>query len=295
MDARRGLTALARIIASGCAGSLFAGCHESVLLGSQCPEFVDRCDQIVVGPPGDPDAAGLDAAFPDGGIDSGVSGPLLDGSLDATPGDAADATPPGRADAGLDAALLDGGAGVLFPALRNGSFELTRGRPGDIAYSPIDPIPLGTNLIEPWGACRTGFSALESADSSPGSGRQDVLPREGAVFVQSEVAGIGTSGLRQTLETPMRGGLRYGFAIDVRASVGADLTLVISASQIDCVSGAKLADTGPISDQGWQRVCLSFVPLIDTPQLLLQPMARGLDGSGRVFFDNLRSDPSCTF
>jgi hypothetical protein len=37
------------------------------------------------------------------------------------------------------------------------------------------------------------------------------------------------------------------------------------------------------------------VPLIDTPQLLLQPVARGLDTNGRLYFDNLRADPACVY
>lgn len=223
---------------------------------------------------------GVDASFPD-------VRPPLDASLDATKGPLADAA--SDASSGEpDASMLDGGGEPpLFPALRNGSFELTRGRPGEIAYSPIDPIPLGTNLIEPWGACRIGFSALESD--------QSVLPRDGAVFVEADLSFIGVSGLRQTLATPMRAGTRYGFAIDVRASAGADLALQVSASQVDCVAGIKLAESARASNQGWQRVCLSFVPLIDTPQLLLQPVARGLETSGRLYFDNLRADPTCVY
>lgn len=268
--------------------SLLSGCLEAVALGSQCPARFDRCEPNIDGPAGDPDGSrgpdipsmGVDASFPD-------VRPPLDASLDATKGPLADAA--SDASSGEpDASMLDGGGEPpLFPALRNGSFELTRGRPGEIAYSPIDPIPLGTNLIEPWGACRIGFSALESD--------QSVLPRDGAVFVEADLSFIGVSGLRQTLATPMRAGTRYGFAIDVRASAGADLALQVSASQVDCVAGIKLAESARASNQGWQRVCLSFVPLIDTPQLLLQPVARGLETSGRLYFDNLRADPTCVY
>jgi hypothetical protein len=227
--------------------------------------------------------------MPAPGLDGGrlEMRPPLDASLDGTTAPNADASADASGSGSVDAAVADGGDPPLFPALRNGSFELTRGRSGEIAYSPIDPIPLGTNLIEPWGACRNGFSALEND--------QGVLPREGAVFVEADLSFIGVSGLRQTLTTPMRGGTRYGFAIDVRASAGAELALQVSASQVDCVGGVKLADSGRVSNQAWQRVCISFVPLIDTPQILLQPLARGLDTNGRLYFDNLRNDPTCVY
>lgn len=296
-DAREGRRVLLRLVGLAFAsplasaivvGSLLSGCLEAVSLGSQCPARFDRCEPIFEGPTGGPDGS-LGPAMPPLGLDAGVINvsPPLDGSLDATTGPLVDATSDAPSSEGSDASLVDGGEPPLFPALRNGSFELTRGRPGEIAYSPIDPIPLGTNLIEPWGACRIGFSALESS--------QGVLPRDGEVFVEADLSFIGVSGLRQTLAMPMRGGTRYGFAIDVRASVGADLALQVSASQVDCVAGVKLAESARVSTQGWQRVCLSFVPLIDTPQILLQPVARGLDTSGRLYFDNLRADPTCVY
>jgi hypothetical protein len=284
-DTRR-VSTLARALVMG---SLLSGCLEAVSLGSECPGRIERCDHKVEGPGDQPDGSRPPSMPPMGNIDSGMTNmqPGTDASLDAGTGAMAD----GSADASWseqpDADGLDGGETAQFPALRNGSFELTRGRPGDIAYSPIDPLPLGTNLVEPWGACRSGFSALESS--------QGVLPRDGAVFVEADLSFIGVSGLRQTLATPMRGGTRYGFAIDLRASTGAELTLQVSASQVDCVAGVKLAESGRVSDQDWQRVCISFVPAVDTPQLLLQPVALGLDTSGRLYFDNLRDDPTCLY
>lgn len=291
-EARRELAGLAAapLFASVVAlGVLLSGCLEAVSLGSECPARFSRCEPNIEGPPDGPDGSPRDASLPSMAMDAGFVDvrPPLDASLDGASEPSVDASGDASVGEPVDASALDGGAAPLFPELRNGSFELTRGRPGEIAYSPIDPIPLGTNLIEPWGACRIGFSALESS--------QGVLPRDGAVFVEADLSFIGVSGLRQTLVTPMRGGTRYGFAIDVRASAGADLALQVSASQVDCVAGVKLAESGRISTVGWQRVCLSFVPLIDTPQLLLQPVARGLDTNGRLFFDNLRADPTCVY
>jgi hypothetical protein len=275
---------LAGLLLSGL-GVLLSGCIERVTLGSECENGQTFCAPPIGAPPGMGNGAGLPPSLDS---DSAVVTvpPPIDGGLVAL--DAG--KPTTRSDAAEPIAAPD-----VAELLRNSSFELTRGSFGPLAYSLIDPIPIGTNLAEPWGACRTGFYAVERAESVRGSGLEDVRPREGESFIEAELNFAGRNGLRQTLLTPLRAGTRYGFRIDVRASVDdGDRALEVWGAQLDCVMANKLAEVGPIGSEGWQSVCVSFVPTVDVPQLMLVPTARGLGTSiGRVFFDNLRADPSC--
>ncbi|MDB4976629.1 MAG: hypothetical protein JWN48_4970 [Myxococcaceae bacterium] len=263
---------------------LLTGCVEPVALGSQCAELAESCPSTSGLRPADPGAPllSLDATVvappvdivrPDGA----VLGPVLDGSVTLPPS-------------------MDGGTALrgLFPELRNPSLELTRGVPGNLAYSPLDPIPLGVNLAEPWSACGFGVSVLRSTDAARGSNLDDVKPTDGPGFVETNLGLPALQGLRQTLGSPMKKDVRYSFMVDVRAAVGADVTLEVWGSFVDCVGAVKLTDLGNVPEV-WQTKCVAFVPPMDLPQLFLQPSVRSSDTNAdlRMFFDNLRSDPRC--
>lgn len=267
---------------------LLGGCLDRVSLGTDCVQGM-RCGPLVGELPGTP-------GFP---VQPGtpLDGSMMPSTVDATL--PSDAGTPDDAGASADATLTldagDAGPELAFPALVNGSFEALRGDPGALAFSPLEPLPLGFTTSDSWGACRTGFSVLENAASTSEADLQDVSPSDGMYFLEVG-GGVGSStGLRQTLETPMRARTRYALRVDLRASAGAQVGLEIFGSQLDCVNGAKLAETVAVSDQGWQSFCLTFTPIIDTPQLVLVPASRGSGGgtNGRLFVDNLRRDPSC--
>jgi hypothetical protein len=260
---------------------LLSGCVEAIALGTQCPGALD-----CVGDGPSPDSPGKPGS-PLTAIDGAVVGPNgIDGGQQR-PDDAGDLS-----DAAA-AGPVPSGAPVVFPGLENGSFSVTRGGFGNLAYSPIEPIPLGVNLAEPWSACGFQVSVLASAESMRNSGTFDVLPTDGSGFVEANVGVPALQGLRQNPPVPIKQGVRYGFSIDVRAAVGADVTLELWGSFVDCVEGVKLADVGKLPEQ-WTRMCVSFESRTDLPQLLLKPSARGFgNGDSRVFFDNIRAVRSC--
>jgi hypothetical protein len=258
-----------------------SGCIEEVALGSQCEEKTS-CPRVV---------------SRDGGVIIGSPITLLDGSARGGAGR------PGQLDAST--AVHDGAVGLAtpidpnapptFPGLQNGTFSVTRGDFGSVAYAPIDPVQLGITLVEPWSACGFGVSVLATAESMRGSGQEDVLPSEGDSFVEAQLGSVAFRGLRQTLSEPLEPGVRYAFRLDARAAVNGGVTLEIWGSLVDCVGGEKLTDLGRLPEDHWQSLCVSFVPLMPATELLLQPVLRGpaSNGDTRVFFDNVRADPSC--
>jgi hypothetical protein len=252
------------------------GCIDPVLLGRECATVSDCLEQEKPdGPPVGPmDAATFDAAK--GIVDAGV---------DDAAADAGDAQP---------AAAIDAGDAPLYPALENGSFELTKGNYGGLALAAFEPIPIGSNVAEPWAACSTGYSVLQSADATRNSGARDVLPRDGDGFIQADFGFTGVGGLRQSLITPLRSGQRYAFRIDARAAVGSGVTLELWGSNLSCVGASKLADLGTLPES-WSSQCVSFVAPSDFSQLMLLPAMRGASTMppARLFFDALRRDDSC--
>ncbi len=291
------------------AAVLTVGCVESVPLGGECPGGLKSCpDQFTS--PDDP------ARGPEAGL--GDTSSLADAALDAWRGgleagnaldgeappvaqlDAARAVDADVADAPEDTALgvdaWPSETSASFPALQNGSFTLTGGNPGELALAPIDPLAIGTNLADPWAACRTGFNVVEHADVVQGSGAAEVLPSDGATFVESNLGPIDLidlAGLRQTLQTPLRSAERYALRIDVRAAQGAHVTIELWSSFVDCLPAVKLADVGDIADSGWQSVCVSFVAPSDVPELILLPRERADSADPRVVFDTIRPGLDC--
>jgi hypothetical protein len=256
----------------------FSACIEAVTIGRECVVNLGLCEREDAPPPSAPLDASLDAQTR-----------VSDASSYEEP-DAGDA-----AGASADASTVDGAlpSAALFPGLRNGSFEVTRGQPGALAFEPVDSVPLGGTLADPWAACFFGFSALAISESTRGSGTQDVRPTEGAVLVEADVGVTGLSGLRQRLSAPLQVGQRYGFRIDVRATPDAAIELELWGAYFDCARDTKLAQV-PLPGDGWSSVCVSFEASRDFSQLMLLPVNRGVPGgSPRAFLDNLRADPSC--
>jgi len=264
-----------------------AGCVESIPLGSECPERFAHCaskdiDIEDVRPNIKPDGSVRVPQRPMHPLDGGSS---LDGALVANDADtlSEDAASPPR----------DGGA---EPTIANGSFELTRGRPGLLAIEVLERFT--TTRVDPWRVCWLGFSVLTSASPVRG-GAPSIEPSDGASFIENELMfGPMRGALAQTLARPLVRGERYGFRIDVRASQGADTTLELWGTSMDCMAHAKLADVGPVPTGGWESRCLSFVAPSDYTQVMLVPVGRTGDriadrDGARVFFDNLRDDPSC--
>ena len=258
-----------------------SGCIEEVALGSQCDEK-SGCVSVV---------------SRDGGVSVGSPISALDGSAHdgaERPGQG-DATKAQRDGAVMLDTPIDPNAPPTFPGLQNGTFSVTRGDYGSVAYAPIDPVQLGITLVEPWSACGFGVSVLATAESMRGSGQEDVLPAEGDSFVEAQLGSVAFRGLRQTLSEPLQPGIRYAFRLDARAAVNSGVTLEIWGSLVDCVGGEKLTDLGRLPEDHWESLCVSFVPLMPATELLLQPVLRGIGSNGdtRVFFDNVRADPSC--
>lgn len=262
-----------------------ASCVESIPLGSECPERFANCSAR------DPEIEDVRPSVrtPDGGrtrpirpLDSGLADGL-DGGLGT--GAALDAE---ARDAGLaPTSVADAG-----PVIANGSFELTRGRTGLLALEVLER--LTSTRIDPWKACWIGFGVLSSASPVRG-GAPGVVPTQGETFMENELMfAVMRGGLTQPLTRTIARGERLGLRIDVRASQGADATLELWGGQLACMPSAKLADVGIIPSERWESRCLSVTAPSDLSYLMLIPGSRTPDRDGeRVFFDNLREDPSC--
>lgn len=249
---------------------LVAACVDDVTLGRECI-VLDLCRP----PPSTPsdDVPVLDAS---------VEPPL-------------DATAP-VVDAAREAAVLqpviDARVPTVNTSVDNGSFELTTGTGGTLAYESF-LYPLGTNFVAPWKACRYPLNAVLRADSVAGSGAGDVQPRAGDAFVEAEVNVGNNGGLQQQLSTPLEAGMRYAFRIDARTTAGAASTLELWGSNISCVPGSKLADFGALPES-WASLCASFTAPERFTFLMVVAAPRGdVVGIPRVFYDDLRTDGSC--
>src|ERR1700712_5437064 len=119
-----------RHAAAALAALSLSGCVEEVALGSQC----------------DDKTSCTSAASAEGGVSStGSHISALDGSMRGG------AVRPGQLDAtraqGDGSVILDTpldpNAPPVFPGLQNGTFSVTRGDFGSVAYAPIDPVQLG--------------------------------------------------------------------------------------------------------------------------------------------------------
>jgi len=279
--------------------SLFAsfatwGCTEAIPLGSECPADPGVCKRP---------ASGDGAPRPELPEDEDDDLEPLDGGA---PFPARDAEPPVEAGSAVDAGEpRDGGPIPLFPAMRNPSFELTGGAAGDVTV-----LSLNGTVIAPWYTCQPvgggtpgpltavrvehGAVARDTVDG--GALDQAVAPQHGTVFVSMQYfAGLIQLPLLQQLREPMRAGVPYGLAIDVRVSNPAsNLSLILAGTADSCWSSNDLLTvTPPITQSGWRTLCLHFTPATDLPNLVLAVgSTTPLDGS-RLFLDNLRSVDGC--
>jgi hypothetical protein len=298
-----------------------AGCTELVVLGNECRgqgSCIVEVDAHVSAIPAD---AGVDAQGPQA-VDAQRGAPTdaqaepppdaeLDAQADADPIadlDADLATPP---DAARDAAPIpDSAAPELVdadvlptPAVQNLSFELTSGKPGDVAAVSL---PTGTELA-PWFSCQTiggpGSFAGVRAEASVSVPAQDggvetVLPQSGGTFIAMKYfVMLFPPVLAQQMSTPLRAGTQYDFAISVRTSnPGAKLSLQIYGASAPCVllpSAVLLAQTKPIESRGWNQICLRFTAPSDLRYFMLVENAPGTVSDDRLFVDDLRNVDAC--
>jgi hypothetical protein len=234
---------------------LLAACSETVALGSECPAFGLEC------------------------LDDGQDGTDGDGSLDDGDADDPDAAVP--MDAGQPDAGDDGGLGPAYPALENGSFDITSEPP-----APGEVTPISDTAIDPWTWC--GGTIVVGPELS------GYAPTEGDTLM-SMAFGAGPGRLGQELATPLEVGRTYALALDVaRSESGGDLRLQLVGTNDDCAGSDTLAQTEPLAfDQaaGLVKHCLVFTPTEDYSHIVLTIGSFTLIGT--VFVDNLRFDASC--
>lgn len=291
MRSVRTLSWLDVTLITGCGMSVctVAGCGQTVVLGSECPTEPGTCV---------PSAIGLDASIPvrDASVILPLDGELpsdalssqdsdLAAALDAA-GASTDATV--AADSGLDA-VVDSGSLALFPSISNGSFELTRGGTGDIAFQPPGSPALGLTLIEPWQACRAGLQVLATYPSETGPA---VTAHEGNNFVLDQFAFGNPAGLSQQLGEPLRRGVPYAFAISLRVARESEpASLNVYGVSVQClVNAVPLATSRVVSETTWQRVCIRFTPSFDQTAIMLGASS---NATARLLMDDLRYDPEC--
>jgi hypothetical protein len=273
--------------------ALLTGCGQTVVLGSECPSEPAMC---LLG------SADLDATpLPD---DAGTALPLdgwaatdAQSPLDAMEG--LDGTLPGSgaldaslfSDAASDAAsdASDAGSLAAFPMISNGSFEITRGGTGDIAFQPPGSPALGFTLIEPWQACRAGIQVLSTYPSDTGPA---VTAEEGNNFVLDQFAFGNPAGLSQQLGEPLKRGVPYAFAISLRVARESEpASLNVYGVSVQClVNATPLATSRIVTETTWQRVCIRFTPSFDQSAIMLGASA---NATARLLMDDLRYDPEC--
>jgi hypothetical protein len=269
-----------------------AGCTEVVVVATECRPEDAQCLVPSDGSPaevGSMDAAvGLDGTAPN--LDAAA--PALDafdaGSLEV------DAFIPAPTDAAV----------WLLPALKNPSFELTDGQPGDVATVSL---PTAT-VIAPWFSCQPiggGQGALTGVRAEAavplledGPNPELVLARDGRTFVAMQYfVTLLPPVLVQQLGAPLGANEHYGFAIDVRSSnTDGHLSLKVYGSDSGCentLEATELASTDPITMSGWQTVCLRFTTPRELPYLMLVESSATPVSGDRLFFDHLRSVEAC--
>jgi hypothetical protein len=200
-------------------------------------------------------------------------------------------------DAGNVLSVLPDGAVTefLYPGFQNPSFEVTAGRPGDLAYQPPGSPALGPNTIAPWTACVPGMAALTSSASITNAG--DFGPTADAVFAKLPILASTFSGLTQVLTTPLRAGRTYGFRVDLRSTAAApSLHLNVYDVAVPCLGNltSPLAVSANVDNTGWKSVCVVFTPSAPVNALMLTAATdEELLSRETLFVDNLHADPSC--
>lgn len=257
--------------AEGCQGG-------TVPLGSECPRFARRCDELP-GPGGSHDDDGASAP-PD--ADTPIE-------ADAAPGEDAEApsVPLPNDDAGvlpvIDAGNEENDAGTgVFPPIENGSLEIT-----SVPPEPGEVHLLSDTQIAPWRWCAGSVEA--------GRNLGGYTPSDGNSLVSLSL-GVGPAMIVQRLSSSLVEGQRYALAIDVaRSANGPDeVRLELIGTDISCTSSTTLARTGPLRSDtvaGLETFCLTFTARDDHDHLALR--AEPLASTAIVYVDNLRFDPNC--
>jgi hypothetical protein len=263
------------------------GCSELVSLGTVCPEGNGICAVPE-------DAALLPADVGPLPADGGVAVPVAEAGADVNDAGQGPQLAP-DADVPVVEPL------VAFPQLRNGDFALTNGAPGDVTYLSV---PTAT-LIAPWFTCQPigagdgiatavrAESSVTLADSETPPGAMVGAPDGSETFVSiRHLVTLVDLPLVQRLAEPLRQGQRYAIAVDVRTgNTDALLSLQLRGGNADlCLSTSSqsvLAETDPITQVGWQTVCLPFVAPLDYTHLILSVKSELLRDA-RLFFDHMR-------
>lgn len=259
---------------------LAVACEESLQLGSECSDAFAPCHEV----------PGREAAA----ADEMESEPEASSSADMdSDGDRGADTerPDAVREPDPDAPPAPSRTGAIEEHVENGALELTRGVAGPVASETSSALGLEANVIAPWSACRPGFSAVQSSYAvRRDADSVEVLPREGAAFVEAAINDDGFLGITQRLKRPLERGGRYAFRVDVRASAGAEVGLEFWSAALHCFPTMRLAETPAVQDS-WRSVCVVLEPSwLETQELIVRAVGRP---GTRVFFDHLRSDPGC--
>jgi hypothetical protein len=290
-----------------------SACEEVVVLGTECPSRDGTCekqhppigdenDTGMQAPDGERSDGGDDQLPPNGDLDAGRGGAMNKdgGQLD---GNARDATTPPARDA-RPAEPVDAGP-AMFPPFINPSFELVDGgHEGELTVPNPPSPPSAETAIAPWYACRRGMSVNSSVTYSVLGNSYTVTPRQGNTFLTDTfpIVALNFNGVTQDLAAPLTPGQRYAFAVDVWAQrdpvmVG-EVVLELGAGDVSCVVARKIAESKPISPDGWRKACFDFIapaplnPFSSTVMFVINVPNDWLN-LAPVHFDNIRPDPEC--
>jgi len=259
-----------------------SGCVDAVALGTECPPLGSAC---LARRPRVQDDGGSPDDMP---VDSVVN-PAT--TLDAGQG-------PEPTDAKIDGSSVDAATGgAAFPALRNGSLEITS---TGIPASTGGVLSSLAVQAAPWTSCSApgfGPGCYPSADlranfpvGAP-TAQEQLSPTDGKSLVNASPDG---TALAQTLSEPLRAGTSYAFMVDLASTnLATDLSLEVLGGSSPCFSLQSLATAGPAIPGVWTSFCVRFTPDRDFASLALAAISPQASTGTRLFIDHLRKDPRC--
>lgn len=284
---------------AACATFALLGCEETVALGTECPPIGRLC---LLGSDATPALDAGVGAGTDGGGQVGIDDPLFDAAAFAID------------DGGIPLLAVDdagfGAMGEAFPALRNPSFLITGGAAGGVTAVINVSVDVPAE-IAPWEACQLvdlkvvpglNFTAVTVARKVTYTNGV-ITPTEGDSFlsitfpdfVPTAIAEIPIS---QQLMSPLRAGVTYGFAMDVRtADPTTTHTVKVYGSNTRCGRDHKLASADVPAGDAWTTVCVRFTPTGNYTYLSLAAGSGALIQSPfttpGLFIDNIRLATGC--
>ncbi len=242
---------------------LASACEETIALGSECPPLGKECISVRRDEKPEPQAR----------EDAATDSP--DASL---------------ADAG--SSPLDAGTPPSFPAISNGTFEITAGNAEGGRLSTFGA------QSQPWLSCSWllgGPGVYRLADLRPNPvgaplpGEQ-LEPTDGDSLLSAPLDG---SALTQTLAEPLRSGTRYAFAIDLAATLeGTGIYLEVQGG-FGCVGLETLATTTSVTVGSFATHCVELEPLINHTDIMLVARSDSASAGARLFMDNIRPVTAC--